>query len=101
MASGSAIAHLRLPAHVLESVHDTEALEERMDPTLAREYRARWQAVSAIEEAEQRQATVEERWERLNAILRLAMALGLDLDAEREDEAVGRQRWARLKAGLP
>jgi stage III sporulation protein SpoIIIAA len=28
--------------------------EERVDPILVREYRARWQAVAAIEEAEQR-----------------------------------------------
>jgi hypothetical protein len=31
-----------------------------MDPILAREYRARWQAVSEVEAAEQRQATLVE-----------------------------------------
>lgn len=71
-----------------------------MDPILVREYRARWQAVSEVEEAELRQATLEERWARLNAIVRMAMALGVDLDAEREDEAVVRERWVRLKVGL-
>jgi hypothetical protein len=76
------------------------ALEEFMDPILVREYRARWQAVSEVEEAELRQATLEERWARLNAIVRMAMALGVDLDAEREDEAVVRERWVRLKVGL-
>ena len=40
-------------------------LEALMDPILAREYRARWQAVSEVEEAEKRQATLEERWARL------------------------------------
>ena len=71
-----------------------------MDPVLAREYRARWQAVAEVEEAELQQATIEERWQRLNAILRLAVALGLDFGAEREDETVVWQRWAYLKAGL-
>ena len=70
-----------------------------MDPILVREYRARWQAVSEVEEAEQRQATVEDRWRRLNAILKMAINLGLDLRAQNEDEAIVWQRWARLKAG--
>jgi hypothetical protein len=71
-----------------------------MDPVLVREYRARWQAVSEVEEAEQQRATVEDRWRRLNAILKMAINLGLDLRAQNEDEAIVWQRWARLKAGL-
>jgi hypothetical protein len=74
-------------------------LEERMDPILVREYRARWQAVSEVEESEQQQATVESRWHRLNAILRMAVTLGLDLRAQSEGDAIVWQRWARLKAG--
>jgi len=70
-----------------------------MDPILVREYRARWQAVSEVEEAEQHQTTVEDRWRRLNAILQLAVTLGLDLRAQNEDETIVWQRWARLKAG--
>jgi hypothetical protein len=70
-----------------------------MDPILVRKYRARWQAVAEIEEAEQRRASVEDRWARLNAILNVAITLGLDLRAQDEDEAVVWQRWARLKAG--
>ena len=74
-------------------------LEARLDPILVREYRARWQAVAEVEEAERQQATLEERWAMLNAIVRMAVALGVDLGAEREDEALDWQRWARLKAG--
>jgi hypothetical protein len=70
-----------------------------MDPILVREYRARWQAVAEVEEAEQRQAVVEDRWAKLNAILQMAITLGLDLRAQNEDEEVVWQRWARLKAG--
>jgi len=69
-----------------------------MDPILVQEYRTRWQAVSEVEEAEQQQATVEERWLKLNAILRLAIALGFDLRAQCEDETTVWQRWAKLKA---
>ena len=71
-----------------------------MDPILVREYRARWHAVSEVEEAEQQQATVEDRWRTLNAILQVAASLGLDLNAQSEDEAIVWQRWARLKADL-
>jgi len=68
-----------------------------MDPFLVREYRNRWQAISEVEEAEQRQAAAEDRWRRLNAIYQMAVALGLDLRAQDEDEAVVWERWARLK----
>lgn len=71
-----------------------------MDPILVREYRARWLAVSKVEEVERRQATVEDRWRRLNAVLQMAITLGLDLRAQTEDEAGVWQRWATLKAGM-
>jgi hypothetical protein len=72
-----------------------------MDPILIREYRARWQAVAEVEQAEEQRATVEDRWRRLNAILRLAGALRLDRREQDQDEAVVWQRWAKLKAHLP
>lgn len=71
-----------------------------MDPVLVREFRARWQAVSEVETAEQQQAAVEDRWARLNAILQMAVTPGLDLRAQNEDDAVIWQRWTRLKAGF-
>ena len=71
-----------------------------MDTLLVREYRARWQTVAEVEDAEQRQATMASRWGKLNAILQMALALGLDLRAEDEDEAIVWQRWAKLKAGV-
>lgn len=64
-----------------------------MDPNVVREYRARWQAVAEVEAAEQRAAAVEERWAGLNAILRMAIAMGLDLRARDEDEAAVWERW--------
>jgi hypothetical protein len=90
---------LQLCANMLEWLYSIESLEDRMDPVLVREYRARWQAVSEIEAAEQQRTVVADRWARLNAILQMAIALGLDLRARNEDEAIVWQRWARLKAG--
>lgn len=40
-----------------------------MDPILVREDCARWQAVAEVEQAEQQQATLEDRWRKLNASL--------------------------------
>ena len=91
---------LQLSVNMLEWLHNTEFPEERMEQVLVREYRSRWQAVSEVEAAEQQRATVEDRWARLNAILQMAVTLGLDLCAHDEEEAVVWQRWARLKAGL-
>src|SRR5436309_2317200 len=61
-----------------------------------RAYRDRWRAVEAIEIAEQRAATVEQRWRQLNAIVGLAIGLGLR-PAEDPHVHIARQRWAKLK----
>ena len=67
-----------------------------MNEYLMRQFRERWQAVAAIEREEQRGASVALRWQQLNAILRLAMGLGLPMREQSEEKAV-RQRWAKLK----
>lgn len=66
------------------------------------EYRGRWKAVAAIELEEQRAATISQRWQQLNDIFRMAMALGLPLETpEREKEVeIVRQRWIKLKEKL-
>ena len=64
----------------------------------ARGFRERWQAVAAVEAEEQTTASIALRWQQMNAILRLAMGLGL-LQAEEDSaeiEAV-RRRWTLLK----
>jgi hypothetical protein len=68
-----------------------------MDANLVREYRARYEAVAQIEAAERQAATIEERWEKLNALVRMAVALGIDIRAESPDDAIVWDRWARLK----
>ena len=46
-----------------------------MDPTLVRKYHDRWQPVAEVVTAEQQRATVEDRWIRLNAILKRGACL--------------------------
>ena len=67
-----------------------------MSEYLMKQFRKRWQAVAALEREEQREASVALRWQQLNAIMRLAIGLGLPLREQFEEEIV-RQRWAKLK----
>lgn len=68
-----------------------------MDARLIREYRDRWRAVEAFEIEEQRAATLEQRWRKLNGIIGLALGLGLDLSGDESEFEVYR-RWARIKS---
>jgi hypothetical protein len=65
-----------------------------MDEAL-KAYRAGWQAVAEIERQELRNASLELRWRQLNAIIGLAIGLGIFKPAEDEIEVF--QRWAKLK----
>ena len=64
---------------------------------LVKEFRDRWQAVAAIEAEEQRMASIALRWQQTNAILRLAIGLGLPLTEPDEEKEIVRQQWAKLK----
>ena len=68
-----------------------------MSDKLMKEFRERWQAVAAIEAKEQRAASITLRWQQTNAILRLAIGLGLPLTEPDEEEEAVRRRWAKLK----
>lgn len=78
-----------------------------MDPDLLRNYRNRWQAVAAIERAEQRATSLEQRWEQLNYLYLLGRILAdrgedqvkIILRTNQEEETVWR-RWMKLKSGL-
>lgn len=71
-----------------------------LDRQLAKQFRDRWQAVAAIEDQEQRAASVSLRWKQLNAIWQLAQGLGIQSEPD-ETESLVRERWARLKRGQP
>jgi hypothetical protein len=70
-----------------------------MDKKRVREFKERYEAVAAIEAQEQRTASIEERWQQLNSIVRLAVGLGLTHRESAEEDMVY-QRRARLKTGL-
>jgi hypothetical protein len=59
-----------------------------MNAQLIREYRERWQAVAAVELEEQRAASVALRWQQLNAIVRMAVDLGLPLKESDKEETI-------------
>ena len=69
-----------------------------MNNQQAREFRDRWQAVAAIETKEQIATPIAVRWQQTNAILCLAIGLGLSMSKtdDAETQAVIR-RWVRLK----
>lgn len=59
--------------------------------------RDRWKAVEEIERQELRAMSLEEHWQKLNAIVRFAIETGMKRkDDDSEIEVF--QRWAKLKA---
>jgi len=68
-----------------------------MSDQMMKNFRERWQAVAAIEAEEQRSASVTLRWQQTNAILRMAIGLGLSLEEADESELIVHDRWAQLK----
>lgn len=60
-------------------------------------YQRRWQAVEQVEKTERRTATVEERWRRLNSLLRMADTLGLHPEDGAIQPDPAHQRWNQLR----
>jgi hypothetical protein len=60
-------------------------------------YKERWKAVEEIERQELRAMTLEEHWQKLNAIVRFAIETGMEHD-DHDDEMPIFQRWAKIKA---
>lgn len=67
-----------------------------LDKTALQQHKNRWQAVARFEAEEERQSTSLDRWQRLNAIIRLATDLNLAKDAN-QDESFVWNRWNRLR----
>ena len=67
--------------------------------TALKAYLARWQAVEEVERQELQTATLELRWQQLNAVI--GMAIGLGIYETTEDESEVFQRWAKLKDHHP
>jgi hypothetical protein len=68
-----------------------------MNRQQAKEFRARWQAVKAIEVEEQKTASIASRFRQMDAVFKMGMGLGLlRTEDDAEIEAV-RRRWVKLK----
>ena len=68
----------------------------KMTSAQAKAFRERWHAVGLAEAEEHRTASVALRWQQLNTLWRMAVALGL-LPTETEGVQEVRARWVRLK----
>ena len=75
---------------------DNDFKPSLIDKEQATFFRERWQAVYRIEQEEERAASVAQRWQQLNNLIRLAMGLGLSLQSDESELAVY-HRWAKLK----
>jgi hypothetical protein len=60
-------------------------------------YQERWKAVYEIERQELRAMTLEEHWQKLNAIVRFAIETGMKRDDNNGEMEVF-LRWAKIKA---
>lgn len=67
-----------------------------MDTGDIRFYRERWKAVEEIEQQELRAMTLEQHWEKINAIVRFAIETGVKHEDNNNEMAVF-LTWARLK----
>ena len=75
--------------------------QQTIDKEALQAYRKRWEAVAEVEAAEKRQATIEQRWQKLNAMLQLAISLGLYEKMRNPTVNDVRNRWIKLKANYP
>ena len=58
-------------------------------------YRERWQAVADFEIMERRDASMTQRWQKLNSLVHMAKAL--DILPTVDDDRIARERWDALR----
>jgi hypothetical protein len=68
-----------------------------LDKEMLKAYRNRWQAVAEIKNEELQRTTIRQRWKQMNALLRMAAALGLQPENDIEEDDIVYQRWNRLR----
>jgi hypothetical protein len=71
--------------------------EQYMNSQQAREFRARWQAVRAIETEEQKSASIALRCQQMNAVFKMGLGLGLLRTEDNAEIEAVRRRWVKLK----
>ena len=60
-------------------------------------YKDRWKAIEEIERQELRAMTLEEHWQKLNAIVRFALEMSMEVIKD-DSEIEVFLRWAEIKA---
>jgi hypothetical protein len=70
----------------------------QLDQVTLRAYQQRWQAVAEIEVTEQIQATLVQRWQKMNSLLRLSMGLSLVFAPSSQEFETINQRWNRIRS---
>ena len=68
-----------------------------MNSQQAREFRARWQAVKAVESEEQKTTSIALRFQQMDAVFKMGMGLGLLRTEDDAEVEVVRRRWVMLK----
>jgi len=68
-----------------------------MDREATKAYQRRWEAVAERAAQEQRKTTTTQRWLALNALLRMATALGVRLRHDEQGDEIVRWCWNRLR----
>ncbi len=68
-----------------------------LNQEVMRSYLQRWEAVNEIEKNEQRDASLTDRWQKMNSLLQMARTLDLSLNAD-EKGSEPWQPWNRLRA---
>jgi hypothetical protein len=84
-------------------VADNEKAGESLKEAMVA-YRTRWEMVAKVEAEELRRSTLAESWQRLNWLAGMMSALGTferAVEQNQLDAEAVRERWIRLKAGLP
>ncbi len=69
-----------------------------MDRNVAVAYRQRWQAVAELEHEEQQKATVAQRWQQFQSLVRFGSYVAApDLLRETQETDIIAARWRKLK----
>lgn len=79
----------------------TKYVQPMIDIQAIKEYKARWEAVAEVEQAELRAMTQVERWQRLNLLFQFAKQLDKGKKSTTEEQGIidVRERWNKLKIG--
>ena len=68
-----------------------------MDKAMLVAYQERWKEVNEFQLQERREASILERWHKLNSIIRMVVALGVWPKKDEEEISQVRERWNYLR----